>query len=95
MATTRPEAKQVAIYEGGGYVYPKQKPGARRLTVKIEQAHLYLLVASEGLEDPLGPAGAAGNVTLRRDDRAVQQTLRTLGLQITERLGYPRFVRAE
>ena len=90
-----PGLDQVAIYQGGGYAYPKQSLGAALLSVTIEQANLHFFDASKGFEDPLGASGASGRVSLRRDDGAILEAIRRLNLQITKRLGYPRLVRGE
>ena len=86
---------QVAIYHGGGFVRPHHPPGDPMLSARVEQANLYFLDATPGFEDPNDSAQVEGTITLRRDKDALQQALRRLSLQVTSRLGHPRFVRAD
>ena len=86
---------EIGIYSGAGFLYPKSDPGQRRLDAQIWQATLQLSVWSEGYEQRLVRGELSGRFTAARDDAAVSEAIRRLNVQVSERLGYPRLVRAD
>ncbi|MCE9592310.1 MAG: hypothetical protein K8S99_17525 [Planctomycetes bacterium] len=87
------EKNQLAgVYSGAGFLYPKQKPGGAMLDASVWQASLRLTDKTNGFDDRLGQAMVKGGFSARRDDPAVQQSIRRLNIMVRERLGYPRLV---
>lgn len=88
------DGAQVGIYSGGGFLWPKGKPGAATMKASIWNASLKLSNTTEGF-----PAGnllseMEGSFSLQRDDAGVDQALRQLNVLLRQRLGYPYLVRA-
>lgn len=88
-------SREVGIYSGAGYLYPKSKLGSSRFTASLWDASLRLQDASERFEDLLGQAVIKGSFTVRRDDAAMERLRHRVNLMIRERLGYPRLVDAQ
>ncbi len=91
----RAHAPQVGVYSGGGFLFPESDLGVKTLQANLWQATLSLADASEGFEDTLGPSIMKGRFTARRDDEAIIDALRRVNIAVSERLGVPRFVRAD
>ncbi len=87
-------AGEVGVYSGAGYVFPRSKPGDTYFEAGVWDANLLLADHSGGFRDQLGQSALRGNVVARRDDAAVSAMLRRLAVDVTARLGYPRFVSA-
>lgn len=89
-----PGGDEVGLYSGAGFVYPSTRPGRGRLVAGLWEATLRVTAASEGFEDRLGEAQLKGRFTAQRDDDAASRALRRLNVLVSERLGYPRLVKA-
>ncbi|MFI4862110.1 MAG: hypothetical protein ACIAXF_15705 [Phycisphaerales bacterium JB063] len=87
--------REVGVYSGAGFLYLDEKPGSAQLTGSLWQADLLLADRSERFRDLLGLSRIAGSFTARRDEHKVNQLLHQLNTRVTQRLGYPRLVRAE
>jgi hypothetical protein len=85
----------VGIYSGGGFLYPETDLDAAILGANLWQATLTLSDKSDGFVDELGPSIMQGRFTARRDDEAMVDALRRVNIAVSERLGVPRFVRAD
>lgn len=91
---TGTDRAQAGVYGGAGYIYPTSKRQASTLKAGVWEANLRMTDRSEGFEDRLGQAAVRGGLTARRDDVAVEATLRKLNVMIRQKLGYPRLVLA-
>ncbi len=91
-ATSGSEAREVGVYSGAGYVFPRTAPGQSPLAASVWDAALRLSDRSEGFTDLLGKAELKGGFTAVRDDIAKEQMLQRLHVLVRERLGYPRLV---
>lgn len=90
-----PQNGEVGVYSGAGFLHPNSDLGQNTLRAGLWEATLRLADRSANFDDSLGKAVLRGEVTARRDDAAVHDLLHQLDQQVTERLGYPRLVRAE
>lgn len=86
------DRKQVGIYSGAGFMYPKGTPGDLELTLQVWESTLRLTDASSGFKDLLGPSNLKGKITLKQDDAAVERAIRKLNADIGSTLGFPRMV---
>jgi hypothetical protein len=84
--------REIGVYSGAGYVYPKSRLGASSLHASVWDAALRLSDRSEGFTDLLGKAELKGGFTAVRDDIAKEQMHQRLHVLVRERLGYPRLV---
>jgi len=84
--------EDVGVYAGGGFIYPRSNIGEERISIAIWSGTIRLTDRSDGFTDRLGEATVEGRFTARRDDTAVDETLRRLNGSLRERLGYPRLV---
>lgn len=87
--------EDAGVYEGAGFLFPRNNPGPGGFRANLRQASLRLLDRSPGFVDRLGLAGASGQFTAERDDAAVVGLQRRLQQMLRERLGYPRLVTIE
>ena len=87
--------QRVGVYSGAGYFYPAGRLGRHRLSGEVWDANLRLTDASKGFSDLLGPAQLRGSVTAQRNDGAMSAALRRLDILVSQRLGYPQYVRAD
>jgi len=87
--------REVGVYNGAGYLYLDGKPGVAQLTGSLWQSDLLLADRSERFNDLLGQSRIAGSFSARRDEQKVNQLLRQLNHRVSDRLGYPRLVRAD
>ncbi|XAL99071.1 hypothetical protein OT109_15990 [Phycisphaeraceae bacterium D3-23] len=87
--------REVGVYSGAGFLYLDETPGSSQLNGSLWQADLLLADRSERFKDLLGLSRIAGSFTARRDEQKVNQLLRQLNSRVTDRLGYPRLVRAD
>lgn len=94
MIFTGADKSQAGIYSGAGYIFPTSEREADKLEAGVWQANLRLTDRSPGFEDLLGQAAVKGGLTARRDDAAVEETLRKLNVLIRQKVGYPRLVEA-
>lgn len=85
----------VGIYEGAGFLLPRQTPGRPSLRLGLRESNLRLVDASDDFTDLLGPARVVGEFSVQRDDAAVPRIIRQLDQLVSQRLGYPRMVDAE
>jgi hypothetical protein len=86
--------REVGVYSGAGYLFLEDKPGVARITGSLWEADLLLADRSERFKDLLGQSRLTGTFTARRDEQKVNELLRLLNTRVTQRLGYPRLVRA-
>jgi len=86
---------EAGIYSGAGYLHLDNTPGGSSLSGDLWQADLLLTDRSERFKDLLGQSRITGSFTARRDDAKVNTLLRQLNIRVTDRLGYPRLVRAD
>ena len=84
--------KEVGVYSGAGFLHLGSKPGDTRLNASLWQADLLLADRSDRFKDLLGQSTLRGSFTADRDSIKVQQLLKRLNLQVSDRLGYPRLV---
>ena len=84
----------VGVYGGGGYYYPKQKPGKDRISGGIWDGAMELLHASKGFADRLGRVQIDGNLKVTRDDAKVEEALKALESELATKLGYKVMVQA-
>ncbi len=84
--------KEVGVYSGAGFLHLDSSPGDSRLNASLWQADLVLADRSDRFKDLLGQSTLRGSFTAERDSVKVQQLLKRLNLQVSERLGYPRLV---
>jgi len=89
------EDQPIGIYEGAGFLQPRQLPGGTSMRAGLRQSNMRLVDASEGFTDLLGPAQLAGEFSVQRDDAAVPEAIRQLDQLVAQRLGYPRLVDAD
>jgi len=87
--------QEVGVYSGAGFMRLGAEPGSSQLTGRLRQADLLLSDRSERFKDLLGQSTLQGSFTARRDEQKVNQLLRQLNTRVTNRLGYPRLVRAD
>lgn len=87
--------REVGVYGGAGFLFLNTKPGESQLTGSLWEADLLLADRSERFKDLLGQSQLEGSFTARRDEQKVAQLLQLLNARVTDRLGYPRLVRAE
>lgn len=83
------------VYGGGGFFYPRGKPGGDTFAGNLRGASLRLLDASVDYEDKLGLASATGGFSAKRDDVAVARLLQKVETHLSKRLGYPTFVQRD
>jgi hypothetical protein len=86
------EPRDVGVYSGGGFVYPKSDPGQSSLRLALWEASVQLADRSDGFEDLLGQSVMAGEVTAYRNQHRVSQLLHQLNIEVNQSLGYPRLV---
>lgn len=86
---------KVGVYSGAGFVHPKQTPGKKKVDVSAWNATLTLADASVGFNDVLGRSQFRGRFTLLKDNGATNDGVRKISQLVSERLGYPRSVRAD
>lgn len=84
--------KEVGVYSGAGFLHLDSKPGDARLNASLWQADILLADRSDRFKDLLGQSTLRGSLTAQRDSSKVQQLLKQLNRQVSERLGYPRLV---
>ena len=82
----------VGVYGGGGYLYPKQNPGKKKINAAIWDGNMALQHASKGFADRLGHVQIDGKFKVLRDDEKVASLLESLEAQLKEKLGYPLLV---
>lgn len=87
--------RDVGIYSGGGFLYPKKKIDGIFLDANLWQATLTLSDSTEGFEDTLGSSILRGRFIAERDDEGIMNSLRLVNIAVSESLGVPRFVRAD
>jgi len=87
--------RQVGIYSGAGYLYPRGRFGQGHLAFNVWQANLRLTDSSGGFNDLLGQARLKGTFTAHRGDQAMPEAMRRLNILISRRLGYPQYVHAD
>jgi hypothetical protein len=87
--------REVAIYSGGGFLYPETETGLAVLQANIWQATMSLADKSDGFQDTLGPSILRGRFNAQRDDEGMIDALRRVNIAVSEALGVPRFVRAD
>jgi hypothetical protein len=85
----------VGVYGGGGYYYPKQKPGKDKINGAIWDGAMELLHASKGFADRLGRVNIDGNLKVHRNDAKVEETLKSLESELANKLGYKVMVEAK
>ncbi len=89
------EKDTVAVYVGAGYIYPTSKLGRRHFRASVWHANLRLTDGGDRYEDQLGQATLTGHFTAKHDAGAISQALRQISRRMTQRLGYPQYVRAD
>ncbi|HAI13286.1 MAG TPA: hypothetical protein DCM28_16380 [Phycisphaerales bacterium] len=85
----------VGVYGGGGYYYPKSKPGKDRIKGAIWDGSMDLLHASKGFADRLGRVQIDGNLKVTRDDEKVEATLKSLEEELAGKIGYKVMVKRD
>lgn len=85
----------VGVYGGGGYLYPKQKPGKKKINAAIWDGSMVLQHATKGFADRLGHVQIDGKFKVTRDDEKVASLLETLEVQLKDKLGYPLLVQRD
>lgn len=85
---------EVGIYAGAGFVYPGGRPGDEEFNASVWHATLRLTDRSTKFDDLLGSAVLEGNLAATRDDATVRRVLKRLGVLISQKMGYPRWVNA-
>lgn len=58
----------VGIYGGGGFIFPKGRPGDYTMRIELERASLTLTSSTAGFTDALGASLLDTRVTVRRDE---------------------------
>lgn len=86
------DRKEVGIYSGAGFLFPKGTPGDAELTLQMWESTLRLTDSTAGFKDLLGPANLKGSITLKQDDVELERAVRKLNAAIRETLGFPRMV---
>lgn len=89
-----PDAREVGVYSGAGYLFLKQKPGRARVAAAIWQATLALTDATHAFDDRLGESQLTGKLIIQRDDDRIGLLTHQLNAMVSQRLGYPRLVSA-
>ncbi len=92
---TGQDGAEVGVYQGAGYLFPRNKPGSGRLDAGLWDANLRLADRSDRFNDLLGQASIKGGFQAKRDELALNRTVRQLNVMIGQRLGYPRLVCAD
>lgn len=85
----------VGIYGGGGYYYPKSKPGKDHVKGAIWDGSMELLHASRDFADRLGRVQIDGNLKVTRDDEKVAATLKQLEEELAQKIGYKVMVQRD
>ena len=85
----------VGVYGGGGYLYPKQKPGKDHLNCAIWHGSMALQHLSKGFADRLGRVQIDGKFKVIRDDQKVASMLKQLESELAKKLGYPIMVKRD
>jgi len=85
----------VGVYGGGGYLYPKQKPGKDHLNCAIWDGSMALQHLSKGFVDRLGRVQIDGKFKVIRNDQKVATLLKQLESELAGKLGYPIMVKRE
>lgn len=62
---------QVGVYGGGGFLLPRDRPGAEVFRGRMSEAPMRLLSRSAGFADRLGPSVLEASFSARRDDAFV------------------------
>ena len=85
----------VGVYGGAGLMTPGFQFNSSMLNATLRNANLRLLDASTDYEPTLVLPWADGTIRATRDDARTMALLQQVQRKLAERLGYPRFVRAE
>lgn len=79
--------REVGIYGGGGFMYPKSKLGRQSTSASVWDATLKLTEHSAGFEDKLGLATVSGDFSANRDDEGTEAAIGRINAMVRERLG--------
>lgn len=89
------EPKSLGLYAGAGFLRLQDDPASGRVEGTLWDSDLRLSDRSARFTDRIGRGVLAGSFSARRDDAGVTRVMHTLNQLVTERLGYPRLVRAD
>jgi hypothetical protein len=87
--------REVGVYTGAGFLYPKTQPGQKNFEAALWQASLQLSDRSDRFRDLLGQSILKGEVTAQRSETRVSELLHQLNVEVNKSLGYPRMVRED
>lgn len=77
---------KVGLYGGGGFAWPRGRPGTQPMTLVIRSSNLALLAHSEGFVDPLTPVRIEGTVSARPDEATTRRFRRGVSQIVTDAL---------
>ena len=86
------QPRQLGVYSGAGFLYPRANPGGASLTAELWQANLQLIDRTDAFDDLLGQAILRGRFTAARDQAAVSRLVHQLNAATNTRLDYPSMV---
>ena len=86
--------EQIGIYGGGGFGWPRGKPGDAGFGVTISGSNLALLDSTDGFRDLLTPARLAGQVDAPPDETTAIRLRDVVSQIVTDGLGRTRWVDA-
>jgi hypothetical protein len=86
------DPREVGVYSGAGFLYPRSDPGQASLSFELWEASIQLADRSDNFSDLLGQSVLKGEVTAHRDESRVSKLLHQLNSDVNESLGYPRVV---
>lgn len=84
--------RQVGVYSGAGFLYPKTDPPQASLPFELWEASIQLADRSAGFEDLLGQAVLEGDFAAYQNANKVNRLLHTINKTVNATLGYPRLI---
>lgn len=86
---------QLGMYGGTGFAWPGGTVGETDISLSVSNASLSLLESTQGFVDRLTPALLSGQVTAVHNPQLARRIGLATSQVVTNKLGQPRFVRAD
>lgn len=83
---------QVGVYGGGGFAWPRGKPGSAPMSLVVRGSSLALVACTEGFVDPLTPARLTGTIFVDLNETTTRQYRRGVSQIVTDAMGESRWV---
>jgi hypothetical protein len=84
--------RQVGVYSGAGFLYPKTDPPQASLPFELWEASIQLADRSAGFQDLLGQAVLEGDFAAYQNAGKVNRLLHAINKTVNATLGYPRLI---